>query len=230
MSVKTVEEDQQSIAGNAGAAGSATRAAVAEKATNLTWHDHGVTKGERARRKGQKPCILWFTGFSGSGKSTIANAVEVKLAEMGYHTYLLDGDNIRHGLNKDLGFSDEDRTENIRRIGEAAKLFVDAGMIVLTAFISPFRSDRTLVREIVEEDEFLEIFVDTPLSVCEERDPKGLYAKARRGEIKDFTGLDSPYEAPDHPEVHLRPAEESVEQSVDRIVRGLEERGVLPSG
>ncbi|HEX7003870.1 MAG TPA: adenylyl-sulfate kinase [Trueperaceae bacterium] len=202
---------------------------VEEKATNITWHEHGVTKAERAHRKGQKPCILWFTGFSGSGKSTIANAVEVKLAEMGYHTYLLDGDNIRHGLNKDLGFSAEDRTENIRRIGEAAKLFVDAGIIVLTAFISPFRSDRQMVRDIVEENEFLEIFVDTPLDVCEDRDPKGLYAKARRGEIRDFTGIDSPYEPPVKPEVHLYPARESVEQSVDRIVNGLEERGVLPT-
>ena len=202
---------------------------VEDKATNITWHEHGVPKSERARRKGQKPCILWFTGFSGSGKSTIANAVEVKLAEMGYHTYLLDGDNIRHGLNKDLGFSAEDRTENIRRIGEAAKLFVDAGIIVLTAFISPFRSDRQMVRDIVEENEFLEIFVDTPLDVCEDRDPKGLYAKARRGEIRDFTGIDSPYEPPVEPEVHLYPARESVEQSVERIVKGLEERGVLPA-
>jgi adenylyl-sulfate kinase len=199
------------------------------KASNLTWHHHRITKAERARRKGQKPCILWFTGLSGSGKSTIADALETRLAQMGYHTYLLDGDNIRHGLNKDLGFSDEDRTENIRRIGEAAKLFVDAGVIVLTAFISPFRSDRALVREIVEDDEFIEIYVDTPLEVCEDRDPKGLYAKARRGEIKNFTGLDSPYEPPELPEVHLRPARDSVEQSVDRIVRGLEDRGVLPT-
>jgi adenylyl-sulfate kinase len=206
-------------------------AAPAEvKATNVTWQQHRTTKQERARRKGQKPCILWFTGFSGSGKSTIADALEARLAEMGYHTYLLDGDNIRHGLNKDLGFSAEDRKENIRRIGEAAKLFVDAGIIVLTAFISPFRSDRAMVRQIVEENEFLEIFVDTPLEVCEQRDPKGLYAKARRGEIRDFTGIDSPYEPPEQPEVHLYPARESVEQSVDRIVTGLEERGILPSG
>lgn len=202
----------------------------AAKSTNITWQHHRVSKQERARRKGQKPSILWFTGFSGSGKSTIADALEAKLAEMGYHTYLLDGDNIRHGLNKDLGFSDEDRKENIRRIGEAAKLFVDAGVIVLTAFISPFRSDRAMVREIVEGDEFLEIYVDTPLDVCEQRDPKGLYKKARRGEIKNFTGLDSPYEPPIAPEVHLYPARESVEQSVNRVVRGLEERGVLPEG
>jgi adenylyl-sulfate kinase len=207
-----------------------TESPVAEaKGTNLTWHHHRTTKQERARRKGQKPCILWFTGFSGSGKSTIADALEGRLAEMGYHTYLLDGDNIRHGLNKDLGFSADDRKENIRRIGEAAKLFVDAGIIVLTAFISPFRSDRAMVREIVEENEFLEIFVDTPLEVCEQRDPKGLYKKARRGEIREFTGIDSPYEAPENPEVHLYPAQESVEQSVERIIRGLEKRGVLPS-
>jgi adenylyl-sulfate kinase len=199
------------------------------KATNLTWQQHRITKAERARRKGQKPCVLWFTGLSGSGKSTIANALEERLAEMGYHTYLLDGDNVRHGLNKDLGFSDADRTENIRRIGEAAKLFVDAGIIVLTAFISPFRSDRALVRAIVQADEFLEIFVDTPLFICEQRDPKGLYARARRGEIKNFTGLDSPYEPPDNPEVHLYPGRETIEQSVDRLVKGLEEWDVLPT-
>jgi adenylyl-sulfate kinase len=222
---QVVDEQQVDAVAETSAADSA---ATVTKATNLTWFDHRINKAERARRKGQKPCILWFTGFSGSGKSTIANALEARLAEMGYHTYLLDGDNIRHGLNKDLGFSAEDRTENIRRIGEAAKLFVDAGIIVLTAFISPFRSDRELVRELVEKDEFLEIFVDTPLDVCEDRDPKGLYAKARRGEIKDFTGLDSPYEPPEEPDVHLYPARESVETSVGRIVRGLEERGVLP--
>jgi adenylyl-sulfate kinase len=206
-----------------------TQPTAEAKATNVTWHHHRVSKQERARRKGQKPCILWFTGFSGSGKSTIADALETKLAEMGYHTYLLDGDNIRHGLNKDLGFSAEDRKENIRRIGEAAKLFVDAGIIVLTAFISPFRSDRQMVRDIVDEGEFLEIFVDTPLEVCEQRDPKGLYAKARRGEIRDFTGIDSPYEPPESPDVHLYPAQESVEQSVARIVEGLEERRILPT-
>jgi len=208
---------------------SETTEAVETKATNVTWHDHRVTKGERARRKGQKPVILWFTGLSGSGKSTIANATEAKLAEMGYHTYLLDGDNVRHGLNKDLGFSPEDRKENIRRIGEAAKLFVDAGVIVLTAFISPYRSDRQMVREIVEDDEFLEIFVDTPLEICEERDPKGLYARARQGQIKDFTGIDSPYEAPQTPEVHLDPGNEAVERSVERVIDGLRERQILPS-
>jgi adenylyl-sulfate kinase len=229
VSAKTAEAqviDQESVADEQATVETQTEQS---KSTNVTWQHHRVTKQERARRKGQKPCILWFTGFSGSGKSTIADALETRLAEMGYHTYLLDGDNIRHGLNKDLGFSAEDRKENIRRIGEAAKLFVDAGIIVLTAFISPFRSDRQMVREVVNEDEFLEIFVDTPLEVCEERDPKGLYAKARRGEIRDFTGIDSPYEAPESPEVRLYPARESVEQSVKRVVCGLEERGVLPS-
>jgi adenylyl-sulfate kinase len=227
---QVIEEETKSAKQAATVNGAVTEQPSSEpKATNLTWHQHRTTKAERARRKGQKPCILWFTGLSGSGKSTIADALETRLAEMGYHTYLLDGDNIRHGLNKDLGFSDEDRTENIRRIGEAAKLFVDAGIIVLTAFISPFRSDRGMVREIVQENEFLEIYVDTPLEVCEERDPKGLYAKARRGEIKNFTGLDSPYEPPEAPEVHLHPARDSVANSVDRIVGGLERRGILPT-
>jgi adenylyl-sulfate kinase len=166
------------------------------KATNVTWHEQQVSKADRAEQKEQKPCIVWFTGLSGSGKSTIANALERRLHEAGHHTYLLDGDNVRHGLNKDLGFSPEDRVENIRRIGEVAKLMVDAGLIVLTAFISPYRADRQMVRELVGEGEFIEVFVDTPLEVCEERDPKGLYAKARAGEIKGFTGIDAPYEAP----------------------------------
>jgi adenylylsulfate kinase len=195
------------------------------KATNLTWHTHHVTKDERAQQKQQKPCILWFTGLSGSGKSTIANALEAKLFEMGYHSYLLDGDNVRHGLNKDLGFTDADRVENIRRIGEVARLFVDAGLIVMTAFISPFRSDREMVRKLVGGGEFVEIFVDTPLEVCEERDPKGLYKKARAGQIKNFTGLDSPYEAPETPEITLKPAELSIEELVKQLVVSLKERG-----
>lgn len=198
------------------------------KANNLTWHEHRVDKREHAKQKQQKPCILWFTGLSGSGKSTIANALEHKLFEMGYHTYLLDGDNVRHGLNKDLGFSDEDRVENIRRIGEAAKLFVDAGLVVLTAFISPFRSDRDLVRSLVEEGEFIEIFVDTPLEICEERDPKGLYKKARAGEIKEFTGIDSPYETPLDPEIILEAGNHAVEACVDEILGELETRAYLP--
>jgi len=194
---------------------------------NVVWHDHHVTKEERARLKGQKPCILWFTGLSGSGKSTVANAVEAMLLERGKHTYLLDGDNIRMGLNRGLGFSDEDRIENLRRIGEVAKLFVDAGTIVLTAFISPFRSERQRVRDLVEEGEFVEVYVDTPLEVCESRDPKGLYRKARAGEIPDFTGISSPYEAPEAPEVHIRNDGISVEEAAARVVDYLEHKGYL---
>jgi adenylyl-sulfate kinase len=199
------------------------------KATNIVWHGTSVSKAERAGLKKQKPVILWFTGLSGSGKSTIANALESKLYSMGYHTYLLDGDNIRHGLNKNLGFSDEDRVENIRRIGEVAKLFVDAGVIVMTAFISPFRADRNMVRSIVGEGEFIEVFVDTPLEVCEKRDPKGLYQKARAGQIKNFTGLDSPYEAPLEPEVILKTAEQSIDESVEQIIHALRQKAYLPS-
>jgi adenylylsulfate kinase len=199
------------------------------KATNIVWHTHNVTKDNRSSQKNQKPVILWFTGLSGSGKSTVANALEQRLFELGQHTYLLDGDNVRHGLNKDLGFTDADRVENIRRIGEVAKLFVDAGLIVMTAFISPFRSDRDMVRSLVPAGEFFEIFVDTPLDVCEQRDPKGLYKKARAGQIKNFTGLDSPYEAPDAPDLTLKTAEESLEQSVSKVVKLLQERGLLVS-
>lgn len=192
---------------------------------NVVWHDHHVTKQERASTKAQKPCILWFTGLSGSGKSTVANAVEAKLNAMHKHTYLLDGDNIRMGLNKGLGFSDEDRIENLRRIGEVAKLFVDAGIIVLTAFISPFQSERDRVRALVQEGEFIEIFIDTPLEICETRDPKGLYKKARAGEIPSFTGIDSPYEAPGDPEVHVKNSNIPVEEAVDVIIDYLHEKG-----
>ena len=197
------------------------------KATNVTWHDQHVTKADRARLKKQRPCIVWFTGLSGSGKSTIANALEQRLHADGYHTYLLDGDNVRHGLNKDLGFSAEDRVENIRRIGEVAKLFVDAGMIVLTAFISPYRGDRQMVRDLVGDGEFIEVFVDTPLDVCEERDPKGLYAKARAGVIKDFTGIDAPYEAPERPEVCMDTSSRSVDEIVEMLRARLAELGAL---
>lgn len=190
---------------------------------NVVWHNHKVTKQDRSTLKNQKPVILWFTGLSGSGKSTIANAVESKLYEMGKHTYLLDGDNIRHGLNKDLGFSTEDRIENIRRIGEVAKLFVDSGLIVLTAFISPFQKDRDLVREMVEDREFIEVYVDTPLEVCEQRDPKGLYKKARAGEIPDFTGISSPYEAPKNPEIHIKNDKIPVEDCAGKVVEYLKE-------
>lgn len=199
----------------------------ASKATNVVWHDTKVTKTVRAQLKDQKPCVLWFTGLSGAGKSTIANALEQRLAAMGHHTYLLDGDNVRHGLNKDLGFNDDDRVENIRRIGEVAKLFVDAGLIVVTAFISPFRSDRQMVRELFDEGEFLEVFVDTPLEVAEQRDTKGLYAKARTGLIKNFTGIDSPYERPAKAEIVLETVTTSVEDAVDEVLRSLTERGTL---
>lgn len=195
--------------------------------TNIVWHDQHVTKSARVAKNSHKPCVLWFTGLSGSGKSTIANAAEHALFERGCRTYLLDGDNVRHGLNKDLGFGDDDRVENIRRIGEVSKLFVDAGLIVFTAFISPFRSDRQIVRKLLEEGEFIEIFIDTPLDICEQRDPKGLYQKARAGEIPFFTGISSPYEAPINPEIHIHTDKLSVEQTVETIIAYLEEKGYL---
>ncbi len=197
------------------------------KNRNIVWHEHRLNKSDRASLKKQKPCILWFTGLSGSGKSTIANRVEEMLFEMGRHTYLLDGDNIRSGLNKDLGFGKEDRVENIRRIAEVAKLFVDAGIIVLTAFISPYRSERDSIRESVEEGEFIEVFVDTPLQICESRDPKGLYKKARAGEIPDFTGIDSDYEEPDNAEIVLKTAHMSIDESARQVVEYLKERGYI---
>ena len=196
------------------------------KNENIVWHDHQLNKEERSAMKVQKPCILWFTGLSGSGKSTIANAVEVKLAELRKHTYLLDGDNVRHGLNKDLGFNDSDRVENIRRIGEVSNLFSDAGMIVLSAFISPFRDDREIVRTLAKEGEFIEVFIDTPLEVCEQRDPKGLYVKARKGEIPHFTGISSPYEVPEKPEIHIK-GEPSIEESADIIVNYLHDKNYI---
>ncbi|QOP42643.1 adenylyl-sulfate kinase [Sulfurimonas sediminis] len=192
---------------------------------NIVWHEHQVSKQERSKLKKQKPCILWFTGLSGSGKSTIANAVESRLLELQKHTYLLDGDNIRMGLNYGLGFSDEDRVENIRRIGEVAKLFVDSGLIVLSAFISPFQREREMVRKLVKRDEFIEIFIDTPLEVCQSRDPKGLYEKARKGEIPNFTGISSPYEAPDKAEINIKTDKMSLEESVEKIVTYLEKNG-----
>ncbi len=194
---------------------------------HIVWHDHHISKQERSKIKDQKPCILWFTGLSGSGKSTIANAVESALLASGKHTYLLDGDNIRMGLNRGLGFSEQDRVENIRRIGEVAKLFVDAGTIVLSAFISPFQKDRDAVRALVEAGEFIEIFVDTPLDVCEKRDPKGLYKKARSGEIPDFTGISSPYEAPRKPEIRIVNDRISVDDAARQVVDYLQERGYL---
>lgn len=197
------------------------------KTENTVWHQHQVTAGDRATQKNQKPCLLWYTGLSGSGKSTVANAVDALLFSKGQHSYLLDGDNVRHGLNGDLGFSDEDRIENIRRISEVAKLFVDSGLIVSTAFISPFESDRALAREKFKQGEFIEVFIDTPLEVCEQRDPKGLYKKARSGEIKHFTGIDSAYEAPSSPEIHVKTADASVAECAEQIVAHLITHGFI---
>lgn len=194
---------------------------------NIVWHDHHVTKEERSELKKQKSCVLWFTGLSGSGKSTIANAVEAKLNKLKKHTYLLDGDNVRMGLNKGLTFSNEDRIENIRRIGEVSKLFVDAGIIVLTAFISPFKKDRDSIRLLVEESEFIEVYIDSPLEVCESRDPKGLYKKARSGDIQNFTGISSLYETPNKAEIHIQTDIISIEQSADKIIKYLDEKGYL---
>ncbi len=197
------------------------------RASNLTWYEMDVDKASRAKQKNQTACALWFTGLSGSGKSTVANAIEKKLQAMGRHTYLLDGDNVRHGLNRDLGFIDADRVENIRRVAEVTKLFIDAGMITLVSFISPFRDERKMARDLVEEKEFFEVFVDTPLEVCEQRDPKGLYVKARAGEIKHFTGIDSDYEPPKNPEIVLKSDEYSVEELADQVIDKLKSSGYL---
>ncbi|WP_293446038.1 adenylyl-sulfate kinase [Persephonella sp.] len=190
-------------------------------------HRGKVKKEDRQKLKGHKSAILWFTGLSGSGKSTIAHAVEEKLYQMGIHTYVLDGDNVRTGLNKDLGFSPEDRKENIRRIGEVSKLFVDAGIIVLSAFISPYKKDREFVRNIVDDGEFIEIYVKCPIEVCESRDVKGLYKKAREGLIKNFTGIDDPYEEPENPEIVIETDKETVEESVEKIINYLKEKGYI---
>jgi bifunctional enzyme CysN/CysC len=195
------------------------------RSQNIHWQALEVTKGARAELKGQKPCVVWFTGLSGAGKSTVANLLEKRLHALGRHTYLLDGDNVRHGLNKDLGFTDADRVENIRRIAEVARLMVDAGLIVLVSFISPFRSERQMARELMGEGEFLEVFVDTPLAVAETRDPKGLYKKARRGELKNFTGVDSPYEAPENAEVRLDTTRMSPAEAAGIILERLERNG-----
>ncbi len=185
--------------------------------TNIVKHNYRVTKQDRIALLQQQPLVLWFTGLSGSGKSTLADALEQRLMKEGIKTYLLDGDNIRFGLNKNVDFSDEGRKENIRRIGEVSKLFVDAGLVVLTAFVSPFRSDREQVRELLPQSEFIEIFVDTPIEVCEQRDVKGLYKKARAGEIKDFTGISSPYETPVNPEITIKTAGRSIEDCIEEI-------------
>lgn len=200
---------------------------VREKQPHIVWHTVSVTKEDRQRKSGQKSAILWFTGLSGSGKSTLANAVEAELFYQSKRTYLLDGDNIRSGLNANLGFSDEDRKENIRRIGEVAKLFVDSNAIVLTAFISPFREDREMVRNRVEEGEFLEVYVQCSLEACEARDPKGLYKKARAGEIKAFTGIDSPYEAPVKPDLIVNTELETLEESTQKVITFLKVNGII---
>ncbi|EJL46303.1 putative adenylyl-sulfate kinase [Brevibacillus agri] len=198
-----------------------------EGVAHIVWHPTTVTKADRQRRAGHKSCVLWFTGLSGAGKSTLANAVEQELHQRGLASYVLDGDNIRHGLNKGLGFGEEDRKENIRRIGEVAKLFVDAGVIVLTAFISPYRSDRELARSLVEAGEFIEVYVKCPLEECERRDVKGLYEKARRGEIGQFTGISAPYEEPLQPEIVVESSEQTIEESVAAVLAYLEQAGIL---
>lgn len=196
------------------------------KATNITWHHETVVREDRENSNGHGSVVLWFTGLSGSGKSTLAQAVQAVLFEHCCQTYVLDGDNIRHGLNKDLGFSPEDREENIRRIGEVAALFLDAGMIVSTAFISPYQSDRDKVRALCG-DRFIEVFVHCPVSVCEERDPKGLYQKAREGKIPEFTGISAPYEAPETPELTLDTSKRNLEECVGDVIACLQERGIL---
>ncbi|WP_258102691.1 adenylyl-sulfate kinase [Marinoscillum sp. MHG1-6] len=185
---------------------------------NIIPHDHAIKLEDRIRKNGYRPKLIWFTGLSGSGKSTLASALETFLYNQGLNTYILDGDNIRSGLNNDLDFGDASRKENIRRIAEVSKLFVDAGLVVMTAFISPFREDRQMARELVGEDNFIEVFIDTPLEVCEQRDVKGLYAKARAGKIPNFTGIDSPFERPENPDIHVETAGKSVEVSLKEII------------
>jgi len=200
-----------------------------QKATNITWHQSQLTKIHREKLLNQMGVVIWFTGLSGSGKSTLAHSVEEELYRRGHLCYVLDGDNIRHGLNKNLGFSPEDREENIRRIGEVSKLFADAGVVAMTAFISPYRKDRDTARKLLKEGEFIEVYTRVPLDVAEQRDPKGLYKKARAGEIKEFTGIDAPYEEPLQPELDIDTSVRSLEQSRDEIIRYLEEKGILKS-
>jgi adenylylsulfate kinase len=199
-----------------------------QKATNIVWHPGAVTRADREKLNGHRGCIVWLTGLSGSGKSTIAVELEKRLWDRGVRAYILDGDNIRHGLNKNLGFSPADRTENIRRIGEVAKLFTEAGMVAITAFISPYRADRDQVRALVADGDFVEALVDCPLEVCEQRDVKGLYEKARAGKIPEFTGISAPYEPPVRPELTIRTATQDVAASVAQILGYLESRGAVP--
>jgi adenylylsulfate kinase len=197
------------------------------KSKNIFWHHGDITRADRERVRGHKGATIWFTGLSGSGKSTLARALESALFERGFGVYVLDGDNVRHGLNRDLGFSPEDRKENIRRIGEVAKLFTDAGMFAITAFISPYRDDRDMVRAMMQKRDFIEVYVECALEVCETRDPKGLYKKARAGQIPEFTGISAPYEAPQSPEFTLRTDRLSVEQCVEQLMAHLASNGYL---
>lgn len=199
------------------------------KATNVYWHQGAITRADRERLNNHRGLTIWFTGLSAAGKSTLAVAAEKALYERGYHTYILDGDNVRHGLNNNLGFSPEDREENIRRLGEVAKLFRDCGIINMTAFISPYRKDRQDARKLGSNDEFIEVFVDCPVEICEQRDPKGAYKKAREGIIKEFTGISAPYEIPDNPEIHLHTDKMSVEECVQIIIEYLIEKKYVPS-
>ncbi len=193
----------------------------------VVWHNTTIKKAEREKLLNQKPFVLWFTGYSASGKSTIANLVEKKMYKLNYKTYLLDGDNVRHGLNKDLGFDEESRIENIRRVGQVTKLFLDSGVIVITAFISPFVSDRSLVKSLFQKSEFLEVFIDTSLEVCEKRDPKGMYAQARLGKIKNFTGISSPYEPPVKPDIHVVNDSISLDEASNKIIEYLVEKNYI---
>jgi len=195
-----------------------------DKKKDLYWHEHSITAEERRKSYNYKSCVIWFTGLSAAGKSTLANALSTRLHMIGVKSYVLDGDNIRHGLNKDLGFSPEDRKENIRRIGEVAKLFVDAGLIAMTAFISPYREDRNDARNLLKEDDFIEVFVKCPLSECEKRDPKGFYKKARSGQIKEVTGISAPYEEPENPEVVLETDKANLEECIETILNYLIEK------
>ncbi|MFD1040212.1 adenylyl-sulfate kinase [Virgibacillus byunsanensis] len=194
---------------------------------NIVWHHTVIKKTDRQKLNNHKSCAIWFTGYSGSGKSTIANELDFQLYHLGIRSYVLDGDNVRHGLNKELGFSPKDRIENIRRVGEVAKLFVDSGQIVATAFISPYRQERNQVRNIFDEDEFIEVFINCPLDVCEMRDPKGLYQKARKGEIHDFTGIDSPYQAPIDPDLTINTEQYPVTKAANIIITYLKDKGII---
>lgn len=194
---------------------------------HIVWHPTEVSKADRQQLNRHKSCVLWFTGLSGSGKSTLANELDVQLYMLGISSYVLDGDNVRHGLNKELGFSQEDRAENIRRVGEVAKLFVDSGQIVMTAFISPFRKDRQQVRKLFEPEEFVEVFIDCPLETCERRDPKGLYERARKGEIRKFTGIDSDYEPPEDPELTINTEQHTVKDAAEVIISYLRDNAII---